>query len=761
MRLRHFSTGVIFFLSMGILLSAGCVQKASLSSAGDLSLLTLNRIYNSHEFRGESFGPARWLKNGSGYTTLEKSEALKEGKDIVRYDPASGKREVLVSAKKLIPREGKNPLEISGYSWSEDGTRLLIFTNTKRVWRRNTRGDYWVFDLKTNALKKLGGQAAASTLMFAKLSPDGTRAAYVIKNNIYVEELDSGRITQLTGDGSESIINGTSDWVYEEEFGVRDGFRWSPDGKHIAFWQFDTSKVPEFHMINNTDSLYPKIITFKHPKVGQTNSACRVGVVSVEGGDTLWFAPPGDSRNHYIARMDWAAGSDEIAFQRLNRLQNTNRLWLGDIHTGNAGVVFTDQDKAWVEVVNDLFWLKGGQFFTWVSERDGWSHVYLVSRDGRNVQCLTPGRYDVISVQRIDEEGGRIYFTASPDNPTQRYLFSVPLDGSGALTRITPQKASGSHSYQISEDGRWAFHTSSSFGQPPVTELVKLPSHEPVRILMENAALRKKVKVLKKKPVEFFKVDIGGGIQLDAWSMKPPDFNPAKKYPVLFYVYGEPAGSTVQDRWGGNGYLWHLMLTQQGYIVMSVDNRGTRAPRGRAWRKSIYRQIGILASQDQAAAVRAILKARPYVDPKRIGIWGWSGGGSMSLNMIFRYPALYSTAMAIAFVADQHFYDSIYQERYMGLPDDNKKGYREGSPVTYAHRLKGNLLIVHGTGDDNVHYQNFEVLVNELIKQNKQFTMMSYPNRSHGIYEGKNTTLHLRTLLTSYLKEHMPPGPLD
>jgi len=761
MRLRHFSTGVIFFLSMGILLSAGCVQKASLSSSGDPSLLTLDRIYNSREFRGESFGPARWLKNGSGYTTLEKSEALKEGKDIVRYDPASGKREVLVSAKKLIPREGKTPLEISGYSWSEDGTRLLIFTNTKRVWRRNTRGDYWVFNLKTNALKKLGGQAAASTLMFAKLSPDGTRAAYVIKNNIYVEELDSGRITQLTGDGSESIINGTSDWVYEEEFGVRDGFRWSPDGKHIAFWQFDTSKVPEFHMINNTDSLYPKIITFKHPKVGQTNSACRVGVVSVEGGDTLWFDPPGDSRNHYIARMDWAAGSDEIAFQRLNRLQNTNRLWLGDIHTGNARVVFTDQDKAWVEVVNDLFWLKGGQFFTWVSERDGWSHVYLVSRDGRNVQCLTPGRYDVISVQRIDEEGGRIYFTASPDNPTQRYLFSVPLDGSGALTRITPQKASGSHSYQISEDGRWAFHTSSSFGQPPVTELVKLPSHESVRILMENAALRKKVKVLKKKPVEFFKVDIGGGIQLDAWSMKPPDFDPAKKYPVLFYVYGEPAGSTVQDRWGGSGYLWHLMLTQQGYIVMSVDNRGTRAPRGRAWRKSIYRQIGILASQDQAAAVRAILKTRPYVDPKRIGIWGWSGGGSMSLNMIFRCPELYSTAMAIAFVADQHFYDSIYQERYMGLPDDNKKGYKEGSPVTYAHQLKGNLLIVHGTGDDNVHYQNFEVLVNELIKQNKQFTMMSYPNRSHGIYEGKNTTLHLRTLLTSYLKEHMPPGPLD
>ena len=721
----------------------------------DPSLLTLERIYSSDEFRGERFGPARWLKERSGYTTLERSKSNKDGRDIVLYDAESGEQEILVPASRLIPEGEKEPLSISNYVWSADGKKLLIFTNTKRVWRQNTRGDYWVLDLSDWSLHKLGGDAEPSTLMFAKFSPDGNRVGYVIKNNIYVEDLKNNRITQLTQDGSETIINGTFDWVYEEEFGLRDGWRWSPDGKWIAYWQLDAEGIKTFNLINNTDSLYPKLTPLQYPKVGETNSSSRIGVVSAGGGKTRWFELEGDPRNHYIARMDWAANSEEIIFQRLNRLQNTIWLMMGNIQNGKVRTILTERDEAWVEVVDDLHWLDDGKSFTWVSEQDGWSHVYLASRDGGEVKCLTPVGYDVVSVQSIDEEGGWIYFIASPDNPTQRYLFRIPLDGTGEAERITPQEQKGNHGYRISPDSRWSFHTFSTFDEPSVTELVRLPEHEVVRTLVENSNLRKKVQALKRQPVEFFRVDIGKNVMLDGWCMKPHDFDSNKRYPVLFFVYGEPAGSTVGDRWGGNRYLWHLMLTQQGYVVMSVDNRGTRVPRGREWRKCIYRQIGILASADQAAALQAIIKRWPWVDSTRIGIWGWSGGGSMSLNAIFRYPDLYKMAMAVAFVSNQRYYDTIYQERYMGLPEDNVEGFKNGSPITFAHQLEGNLLIIHGTGDDNVHYQNFEALVNELIKHNKHFTMMSYPNRSHGISEGENTTRHLYELLTRYLKENL------
>jgi len=740
------------FLSLLIIIFACAPQQGQ---EKDPSLLTLERIYSSDEFRGERFGPARWLKERCGYTTLEQSNSNKEGRDIVLYDAETGEQEILVSASRLIPEGEKEPLSISNYVWSSDGKKLLIFTNTKRVWRQNTRGDYWVLDLNNWSLHKLGGDAEPSTLMFAKFSPDGNRVGYVIKNNIYVEDLEEHQIIQLTKDGSETIINGTFDWVYEEEFGLRDGWRWSPDGRWIAYWQLDAEGIKTFYLINNTDSLYPKLTPLQYPKVGETNSSSRIGVVSAEGGETRWFELEGDPRNHYIARMDWAANSEEIIFQRLNRLQNTLWLMMGNIRNGKARTILTERDKTWVEVVDDLHWLDDGKNFTWVSERDGWSHVYLASRDGGEVKCLTPVEYDVVSMQSIDEEGGWIYFIASPDNPTQRYLFRMPLDRKGKAERISPQEQKGNHSYRISPDSCWAFHTFSTFDEPSVTELVRLPEHEVVRILVQNSNLRKKVQALKRQPVEFFRVDIGKGVMLDGWCMKPHDFDPNKRYPVLLYVYGEPAGSTVGDRWGGSRYLWHLMLTQQGYVVMSVDNRGTRVPRGREWRKCIYRQIGILASADQAAALQAIIKRWPWVDSSRIGIWGWSGGGSMSLNAIFRYPDMYKMAMAIAFVSNQRYYDTIYQERYMGLPEDNEEGFKNGSPITFAHQLKGNLLIVHGTGDDNVHYQNFESLVNELIRHNKHFTMMSYPNRSHGIFEGENTTRHLYELLTRYLKENL------
>ena len=728
----------------------------------DLSRLTLERIFEEEEFEVETFGPARWLEDGSGYTTLEASEEVEEAKEIVRYDPATGKRSVLVPATSLVPTEGEKPLEIDDYLWSEDGRRLLIFTNTEKVWRRNTRGDYWLLDIGTGKLQQLGGEAGESSMMFAKLSPDGTKVAWVdfSEKDLYVQDLGSLEVKQLTNDAGAHIINGTSDWVYEEEFGLRDGFRWSPDSRLIAYWQFDSEGVGTFNLINNTDTLYPELTPMAYPKVGTTNSACRVGVIPADGGDTIWFEPDGDPRNHYIPKMGWAEGSEEIWLIQLNRLQNTAQMMLGNTDTGALRTVFTDSDEAWVDMRNDdPQWLEDGRWFTWLSERDGWRHLYLVSRSGEVERLVTVGDYDLTELVHVGDAGSWAYVMASPEDPTSRYLYRVPLSGDGTLERVTPAGPAGTHSYQASDDGRWAIHTFSSREHAPRTDLVSLPDHTVRRVLEDNAKVRASFDAAARSPVETFRVGIADGVEVDGWMIKPPNFDLTKSYPLLIYVYGEPGGQTVRNSWGRSSGMWHFLLAQKGYIVASLDNRGTPAPRGREWRKSVYRQIGILASADQASGVEAMLEKFPFIDRERVGVWGWSGGGSMTLNLLFRYPEIYSVGVAVAPVPDQKLYDSIYQERYMGLPDDNAEGYTKGSPITHASSLEGDLLLIHGTGDDNVHYQGFELLVNELIEHGKLFEMMAYPNRSHGISEGEGTSLHLRRTMTRFLEEHLEAGP--
>lgn len=743
-----------FYLILFFILFVTIIPRAQ---DADSTLITLDKVFGSNYFKAERFGPARWLEDGTGYTTLEPSEKTKLGEDIIAYNAATGKRKILIPAEKLIPSGKEIPLDIDDYQWSPDKKQLLIFTNTARVWRRNTRGDYWMLNLETWSLYKLGGNADSSTLMFAKFSPDQSKIAYVMKNNLYVEDLSSHNIVQLTNDGSFTTINGTFDWVYEEELDLRDGFRWSPDSKSIAYWQLDASGVRDFLLIDDTDSLYSFVKPVQYPLAGTTNSSCRVGVVSAGGGSTVWMKVPGDPRNNYIARMDWAAGSDDIILQHLNREQNKNEVMLGNAKTGDVKTLFIEEDKAWIDVNDDPQWFKSSNQFVWISERDGWRHVYVVSKSTGDLKLITPGQFDVISIERIDEVNGWIYFIASPDNATQKYLYRMALDGIGKAERITPQDEPGTHSYQVSPNSEWAIHTYSLFDTPPVIDVVHLPDHKVINTLVSNSELKNRIKQLKTKPAEFFKVDIGSGVKLDGYCMKPYNFDASKKYPVLFYVYGEPAAQTVLDEWD-RGWFWHEMLTQQGYIIISVDNRGTPAPRGREWRKSIYKKIGILSSEDQSAAAAELLKEWPFLDTSRVAVWGWSGGGSGTLDLLFRYPDIYKTGMSVAPVTDQRYYDSIYQERYMGTPQDNTEAYEQGSPITYAEKLKGNLLIVHGSGDDNVHFQNTEALVNKLISLNKPFTMMDYPNRSHGIYEGKNTSLHLFNLLTRYLKEHEPAG---
>ncbi|MCP1382400.1 S9 family peptidase [Runella salmonicolor] len=716
-------------------------------------VLTLEDIYKNNLYSAKGFGAIRWMKDNAGYSTIE-NNASTNGNEIVRYEVNSGAKKTLVSAAQLTPTGTSTPLAIANYIWSEDNTKLLIFTNTRKVWRQNSRGDYWVLDLQTNKLSQLGKGLEEATLMFAKFSPDGTRAAYVSKLNIYVEDLTSGKITKLTADGGGNIINGTFDWVYEEELDCRDGFRWSPDGKTIAYWQSDTKNVGTFYMINNVDSIYSKPIPLPYPKVGTANSAVKVGVISASGGETKWFNVPGDPTNNYLARMEFIPASDEVMIQQLNRLQNTNTVWIGNTKTMALNTILTDKDEAYLDLHDNIVWLENNQFFTWTSEKDGWLHLYKVSRDGKQSSLITKGNFDVVNINCIDPKGGYVYYIASPENFTQRYLYRSRIDGKGEAERVSPKNLVGQHSYQISDDAQYAIHTFENATTPRRISLINLNTHTEIKLLQDNADLRTKMKELALRPKEFFKVDIGDVI-LDAWIIKPKSFDPKKKYPVIFHVYGEPAGSTVQDNWGTGDNFWHQYLANQGYVVMSVDNRGTKVPRGRDFRKCIYRQIGLLAADDQAKAAKKIITMYPFVDAKRIGIWGWSGGGQMSLHCMFRHSDVYKTGIAVSFVAHQTLYDNIYQERYMGLPSDNVEGYREGSPVTHASKLKGNLMIIHGTADDNVHYQNFELLVNELIKHNKLFSMLCYPMRDHSINQRENTTLHMRRSMEKFWKDNL------
>ena len=721
-------------------------------AAAEAPKLTLQRIFTDKDFEEEKLGAIRWSKRTGHYFTLEAPREGKLGKDLVKNDAATGEKIVIATAQALTPQGEKKPLSIDSYEFSADEAQALLFANTKKVWRKNTRGDYWVLDVATKKLRKLGADAAPSTLMFAKFSPDGTRVAYVRKNNLYVQSLVDLKVTALTLDGSDTIINGTSDWVNEEELGLRDAFRWSPDGHSLLFWQFDTKGVKRFSMLNQADSKTQRFTTFPYPTAGEKNSATRLGVINSSGGEVRWLEIAGDPREHYLPKAEWTPDGRSVIVQQFNRMQNTLKVLLADPVTGKTKLVLTETDKAWVENKNEIIWI--GDDILWLSERSGWRHAYCVSLDG-TVKPITKGEFDVIEIAKLDAKGGSLYFIASPDNATQRYLYHVGLVG-GKVLRLSPVNQPGTHSYDISEDAKWAVHTYSSMTTPPVIQLVSLPEYKTIRVLKSQKALREKLAKLKLPKTEFLRVDIGNGITLDGWMMSAADLDPAKKQPLLMHVYGEPAGQTVKDAWSGQRFLWHAMLAQQGYIIASVDTRGTPSPRGSEWRKAVYRQLGIMNSAEEAAAVRALLKRFTHLDPQRVGIWGWSGGGSSSLDAIFRYPDLYHTAIAVAPVADRTLYDSIYEERYMGLPKDNADGYKLGSPISHAKHLNGELLLIHGTGDDNVHYRGTEMLINELIAHNKPFTIMPYPNRDHAINTGKGISRHLYELMTNWLRTHLP-----
>jgi len=703
----------------------------------------------------------KWTKEGNAFYT-EKNGG------IVRIGLPGNVETTIVSRTQLVPSGEGRPLQVKNFSFSEDGSKILIFTNTKRVWRYNTKGDYWVFEIGTKTLKQVGKSRPASSLMFAKLSPDGSKAAYTSEHNVYVEDLSTAVSKCLTStNATPKLINGTFDWVYEEELDCRDGFRWSPDGAHIAYWQIDANKIRDYLMLNTTDSIYPFVIPVEYPKVGESPSPYKIGVVDIATGQTQWMNIPGDPQQTYLPRMEWAANSSELIMQQLNRKQNDSKLFIGRISDGSTTQLYEEHDSAWIDckgawqdgVVAGWDWLNGGKEFIWVSEKDGWRHIYRVTRDGKKETLVTKGNYDIISVSCIDEKNNYVYFMASPENATQQYLYRTRLDGKGKPERVSPTDEPGTHEYDISPGAQYALHNFSNANSEEAQEWVSLPGHQS---LSKDVNIPEMVKQGEsRKKVEFFHVKTVDGVDMDGWMVKPERFDSTKKYPVLFYVYGEPAAQTVKDE-SGNGrnflYAGNIDNPDDGYIYISLDNRGSPAPKGRAWRKAIYRNIGRLNIRDQAMAAKEILKWS-FVDSSRVAVWGWSGGGSSTLNLLFQYPEIYKTGIAIAAVDNQLCYDNTYQERYMGLPQENREDFVNGSPVTYAKNLRGNLLYIHGTGDDNVHYQNAEMLLNALIKYNKVFQFMPYPNRSHGIFEGDGTRRHLTTLYTSYLREHCPGGP--
>lgn len=707
-----------------------------------------------------------WNESETGYFTIKDN-------NIVLVSTRGKEDKVILSSSQV------NNLEIESFSFSQSKNKILIFTQSVKVWRYNTRGDYWVYDFKKNEIQKLGRNMSSSSLMFAKFSPNERFVAYVSKEksesgirnsstsvNIYLESLDDRTIKKLTSsNGTKKLINGTFDWVYEEEFGCRDGFIFNEDGTRIAFWQIDANEVRDFYMINNTDSIYSYTIPVEYPKVGEDLTPARIGVINLTNEEITWMKIPGEQNKFYLPRMTWMPGRNDLMIQQLNRKQNHSKIYIANANNGSTELLMEEKDDAWVDLRSSwpyqvqAGWkfINNGKEFLYTTEKDGWSHIYRFDITNRTEYLVTKGNYDVVKPLAYDEKNESVYFIASPENPTERYLYKTSAKGDGKLIRVTPDVLEGSHNYQISTKAKYAFHSFSNYFTRPMQAIVSLPNH---KFINQNQNMIEKHDLEKKKdhPLEFFEITTVDDVTMEGWIVKPKNLDKNKKYPVLFYFYSEPAGQTGVNRYGaGNNGLYDGNLGEDGYVYVTFDGRGTPSPKGRAWRKAIYRNIGRINVRDMAMGAKAVFEKYEFIDTSRVAVHGWSGGGTATLNCLFQYPEIFHTGIAVAAVANQLTYDNIYQERYMGDPKESYQDYIDGSPIKYAKNLEGNLLYIHGTGDDNVHYQNAEMLANELIKHKKIFYMLSYPNRSHGIRED-GAYPHVRLMFTDFLRKNCPPG---
>ena len=708
----------------------------------------------------------QWNENDSGYYTIKEN-------NIILVSVIGERDTTILSSDEL------GEILVEAFIFSKTKNKILLFTNAKKVWRYKTRGDYFVYDFNQQELIKIGKVFPKSSLMFAKFSKDEKSIAYVVKgdlknkvrngstiSNIFIEDLEKGIIKKLTSsEGKQKLINGTFDWVYEEEFSCRDGFMFSDNGTKIAFWQVDASAVKDFYMINTTDSIYSFTVPVEYPKVGENLTSVKIGVINLKDEKITWIPIPGEPDKFYLPRMTWIPKSEKLMIQQLNRKQNLSKIYVHDTKNGDTNLLFEDTDAAWVDVrtswsknqLSGWKFIDDGKSFLYLSEKDGWAHIYNFNLKTKKEKLVTKGAFDVINPLTYDKNNSQVYFIASKDNPTERYLYSCKVTGEGIVKKITPESLEGVHSYNISTNAKYAFQTFSNYYTQPMKAIVSLPKHDYVN-KQENMLKKFDPELKKYHPLEFFQVTTIDKITLEGWVVKPKDLDPEKKYPVLFYFYSEPAKQTSLNRYGaGINSLYKGNLSDDGYVYVTFDGRGTPAPKGREWRKAIYKKIGQINVRDMAMGAKALFQKYNFIDTTRVAVHGWSGGGAATLNCLFQYPEIFHTGIAISAITNQLTYDNIYQERYMGDPFTGLNNYINGSPLKYVKNFKGNLLYIHGTGDDNVHYQNAELLANELIKHKKVFYMVPYPNRSHSIRED-NAYPHLTLMFTDFLRKNCPPG---
>lgn len=722
----------------------GRAQEAKAPLAERPKNLTIEDIFVKGKFSQKSIRGFQWIENGKAYSYLETDTSAKQT-NLWKYDVASGKKTELVEAKNLVVKEGEPPFSIQNYSWSPDWRRIL-FTGTVTARSLKTGGNFFLYDLREKKFSQLTNSTEEQ--LNVKFSPDGSMIGFVRGNNIFLRRLDNGAETQLTFDGGEHILNGHFDWVYEEEFGVIDGWQWSPDGRHIAYWQIDDAREPEFSIVNFIP-LHSAVSTMRYPKAGDPNGIVRIGILDVESRKTVLAdigAPLDSTQDTYIPRIKWTNKPNLLAVERLNRHQNKLELALVDAATGKAEIILTEIEKTWIDVNDDLTFLKKGDQFIWSSERDGFQHLYLYELHGKLIRQLTQGRWDVERLNGVDEALGTAYFTAAIVSPMNREVYAVGLDGKG-FKRIT--REDGSNSANFAPGCSVFLHTFTDTKTPARLSLIK--SDGTLLRIVEDGT----VEALGKytfSPQTFFTCKTSDGLELNGWMIKPLDFDPAKKYPVLMYVYGGPGSQTVRNTWGGQNFLWYQLLAQKGYIIASLDNRGTGA-RGKEFKSVTYKHLGKWETHDQIEGAK-YLASLPYVDGSRIGIWGWSYGGYMTLMSLLSGSGVFKAAVSVAPVTHWKFYDTIYTERYMLTPQENPEGYEESAPLAHARDLTGSLLEIHGTADDNVHWQNTVSMVNALIQEGKQFETALYPGGLHGIGSGK-VRAQLFTKITDFILEKL------
>jgi dipeptidyl-peptidase-4 len=705
------------------------------------SKITVDDIWSKYAFMPSSASGFNAMNDGMHYTDLEEDGSFY---NIVKYDLKTGKKIATLVKGSEVLVDGK-AIDISDYSFSSNESKILFSTEAEAIYRRSSKQNNFVFDVKTKVVKALSNFGKQ---MFATFSPNADKIAFVRENNLYIKDLIADTETQITSDGKlNEIKNGWADWVYEEEFSKANFFEWNSDGSKLAYVKFNESKVKEYSFDYYTNELYPVKETFKYPKAGEDNSILTVHVYDIISKQTINVSI-GSETDIYIPRIQWTTEKNTLSFQRMNRLQNKLELFFANATDGSSKVILTEDSKTYIDITDDLTFLPANKGFIWTSEKDNYNHIYHYDLNGKLVKQITSGNWDVISFYGYDNKANTLFYVSTENGQINRDIYSIKLDGN-SKKRLSNQN--GSTTAAFSNGYKYYVSTFSDANTPPLYELHSADG-KLIKVLEDNTALKSKMKEYNLSKKEFFTFKNSDGVELNGWMMKPQNFDANKKYPVYMFAYNGPGSNECNNSWETFDFWWHSLLNQEGYMVVCVDGRGTLG-RGREFKHSTYLQLGKLETLDQIDAAK-YLGTLSYVDKTRIGFQGWSFGGYLASLLISKGSDEFKAAIAVAPVTNWKFYDNIYTERFLRKPQDNKSGYEDNSPVNFTKKIKGNFLLVHGSADDNVHYQNSMELSAALVKNNIPFEFMTYPNKNHGIYGGYTRT-HLYNKMLKFVKENL------